>query len=70
MRRTSNNDNAYRTLSPLELHEVTGGFMMSLVVKLAAPALQKDCLKKLTREGEMMYCGSNYVDGDGNIVPR
>ena len=63
-------DHAFRTLSPIELDEVTGGFMMSLIVKLAAPALQKDCIKKLTREGEMIYCGSGYVDANGNIRPR
>lgn len=70
MRKTATNDHVFRTLSPLELNEVTGGFMMSLIVKLAAPALEKDCLKKLTREGEMMYCGSGYVDANGNVRPR
>jgi hypothetical protein len=59
-----------RGLSAAELSEVAGGDTMDLIIKAAAPFVLKDCIKKLTREGEAVYCGGEPVDANGNIRPH
>jgi len=66
MRKISNNHYAYASLSPLELNEMTGGFMMGLIMKFSVPALQHDG----RQEAETMRTGARYVDADDNIAPR
>jgi hypothetical protein len=52
MRKICNNHYAYASLSPLELNEMTGGFMMGLIMRFSAPALQQDGIRKSCRHGE------------------
>ena len=68
MRRISNNYHAYGTLSPLELNEMTGGFMMGLIMKFSAPVLQPE-IRKSWREGESIN-DARYDDANDKFVPR
>ena len=65
MRKISSSHYAYATVSPLELNEMTGGFMMGLIMKFSVPALQHD-----GRRDETMRTGAGYVDPSDNIAPR
>lgn len=45
-----------RALSDSELATVSGANIMDIIVKAAFPALTKECLYRLTREGTIVYC--------------
>ncbi len=70
MRRIGGNHYAYATFSPLEINEVTGGFMLGLMMKLSAPDPQQDGTRSSRRRSEVIQAGAGYVDPNGNFALR